>query len=128
MQRILLALALSLFLSACGGPSPEEAWEAYQAAKAAVDEASDAVDEASDTIYITDEAMRKAHDAWLVALQWRNRSREDFQAWKAAEAEFEAAGAAYLAALAERTTAQEALIAAQDAQREAQEAWHEAEE
>ena len=128
MQRILLALALGMFLSACGGPSPEEAWEAYQAAKAAVYEASDAVHETEVAVYITDEAKWKAYDARSVASQRRDRSREDFQAWKAAKAEYEAAEAAHLAALAERNTAQEALMAAYAAQREAKETWHEAEE
>ena len=115
-MRLLLAaaLALSLFLSACSGPSAEEAWETYQATKAAAAKASDAFFEAR---RIMEAAELKESNAY----RWRNQSREDFQAWKAANAELEAAEAAYSAAI-------KASTAASDARSKAKEAWHEAEE
>lgn len=113
MLRILLALSLSLILSACG-PSPEEAWEAYQAAEAA-ERATSA--EFFKTRGAKEAAERKALDA----KRWRNKSRENFQAWKAAKAEYDAADAEWDAAI-------EAWKAASEARNKAREAWQAAEE
>ena len=113
MQRLSLALTLALFLSACS-PSPEEAWEAYQAAEAARKAASDEWFQAR----VTMEAARdKARDAE----RGKALSRERFRAWKAAKAEYDAAKAEYDAA-------DEVSDAAREARDKAKKAWLAAEE
>lgn len=113
-QRVTIgALTLALFLSACS-PSPEDAWEAYQAAEAARKAASDEWYQARDTM---EAAGKKAQDA----RRGRDLSREHFRAWKAAKAEYDAA-------LAEYDAANEVSNAASEASDKAKKAWLAAEE